>query len=64
VEVVTAGGPLQAGATRPITRPTKTFLNLRLSARLGAAFGFLVLALAVTAAVGLNGVSTVHDNAE
>ena len=30
----------------------KTFLNLRLSARLGAAFGFLVLALIVTAAVG------------
>jgi hypothetical protein len=34
----------------------KTFSNLRLSARLGAAFGFLVLALVVTAVVGLKGV--------
>ena len=42
----------------------KTFLNLRLSARLGAAFGFLVLALVVTAVVGLNGLSKVNDDAE
>ena len=42
----------------------KTFLNLRLSARLGAAFGFLVLALVVTAVVGLNGVGSVNDDAE
>src|SRR4051794_36124044 len=42
----------------------KTFLNLRLSARLGAAFGFLVIALVVTAVVGLNGLSSVNRNAE
>ena len=42
----------------------KTFLNLRLSARLGAAFGFLVLALVVVAAVGLSGVGKVNDNAD
>ena len=47
LEVVSDGEPLQASAHRPITRPMKTFLNLRLSARLGAAFGFLVLALVV-----------------
>ena len=42
----------------------KTFLNLRLSARLGAAFGFLVLALVVTAVVGLKGVGSVNGGAE
>ena len=42
----------------------KTFLNLRLSARLGAAFGFLVLALVVTAVVGLSGLGKVNDQAE
>ena len=42
----------------------KTFLNLRLSARLGAAFGFLVLALIVTAVVGLSGLGKVNDRAE
>jgi len=42
----------------------KTFLNLRLSARLGAAFGFLVLALVVTAVVGLSGLGKVTDHAE
>ena len=42
----------------------KTFLNLRLSARLGAAFGFLVLALIVIAAVGIRGVGTVNDDAD
>jgi methyl-accepting chemotaxis protein len=47
-----------------MTRPMKTFLNLRLSARLGAAFGFLVLALVVTAVVGLSGLGKVTDHAE
>jgi hypothetical protein len=42
-----------------MTRPMKTSLNLRLSARLGAAFGFLVLALVVTAVVGLSGLGKV-----
>src|SRR5688500_5965354 len=42
----------------------KTFLNLRLSARLGAAFGFLVLALIVVAVVGVSGVAKVHHDAE
>ena len=42
----------------------KTFLNLRLSARLGAAFGFLVLTLLVTAAVGLSGLGKVTGHAE
>jgi chemoreceptor-like protein with four helix bundle sensory module len=42
----------------------ETFLNVRLSARLGAAFGFLVLALAVVAAVGLSGAGKVNDHAE
>ena len=42
----------------------KTFLNLRLSARLGAAFGFLVLALIVIAAVGIKGVGKVSYDAD
>ena len=42
----------------------KTFLNLRLSARLGAAFGFLVLALVVVALVGLSGLGKVTNHAE
>src|SRR3954447_22900797 len=41
----------------------KSFLNLRLSARLGAAFGFLIVALLVTAFVSLNGLSNVNDRA-
>jgi hypothetical protein len=47
-----------------MTRPMKTFLNLRLSARLGAVFGFLLLAMVVVAAVGLDGLAKVNDNAE
>jgi hypothetical protein len=62
--VVSDGESLQAGADAPITRPMKTFLNLRLSARLGAAFGFLVLALVVTTVVGLNGLGKVHGHAD
>jgi len=42
----------------------KTFLNLRLSARRGAAFGFLVLALVVSAAVALSGLGKVEDSAK
>jgi len=42
----------------------KTFLNLRLSARLGAAFGFLVLALVISAAVALSGLGKVEDSAK
>jgi methyl-accepting chemotaxis protein len=42
----------------------KTFLNLKLSARLGAAFGFLVLALVVTTLVGLSGITKLNDGAE
>ena len=42
----------------------KTFLNRRLSARLGAAFGFLVLALIVIAAVGIKGVGKVSHDAD
>ena len=61
--MVAVGEPLQAGAKRPIRGPTKTFLNLHLSARLGAAFGFLVLALIVVAAAGLHGVDGVNDDA-
>src|SRR4051812_48490040 len=53
---VAARGPLQAHAHGPITPAMKSFLNLRVSARLGAAFGFLVLALLVIALVGLNSV--------
>ena len=40
------------------------FLNLRLSARLGAAFGFLVLALVASAAVALSGLGKVERSAE
>lgn len=42
----------------------RTFLNLRLSARLGAAFGFLIVALLVIALVGLDSVGKVNGTAE
>ena len=40
------------------------FKNLRLSARLGAAFGLLVLALLVTAAISLGGIGKVSDSTD
>ena len=42
----------------------QTFRNLRLSARLGAAFGFLIVALLVIALVGPNSVGKVNGTAE
>jgi methyl-accepting chemotaxis protein len=42
----------------------KTFLNLRLAVRLGVAFGSLSVALAIIAAVGINGVGAVDEDAE
>ena len=42
----------------------KTFLNLRLAVRLGIAFGSLVIALVIIAAVGINGVGAVDEDAD
>jgi methyl-accepting chemotaxis protein len=42
----------------------QTFRNLRLSARLGAAFGLIIFALLVTTLVSLNGLGNVNDRAD
>ncbi len=42
----------------------KTFLNLRLAVRLGIAFGSLVIALVIIAAVGIHGVGAVDEDAD
>jgi methyl-accepting chemotaxis protein len=40
------------------------FANLRLAARLGIAFGALVVALLITAALSINGLGTIESNAD